>query len=173
MESINLINTLFVSCGILSCVSSLALIMLYRRNKQLSSLLNNINKLESKIKKLESPMKIDDVVKYLNVFDNLLLSKFNYYIHVHFLANFEKRKEISKETIRGIKEEYYIDVSSTLKSEQKYKLLEIFSNKGIEMYIHQFFLQKLNELDVKYRKIDDTLKDSAPDPSLLKEIYKG
>lgn len=173
MESNNLIDILFVLCGILSSALTITLIVLYRRNKQLSSLIKDINKLDVKIKKLELPMKVDDVIKYLNVFDGLLLSKFNYYVHVNFLANFEKRKEISKETIKNIKDEFYIDVSSTLTSEQKYKLLEIFSNKGIEMYIHQFFLQKLNELDVKYKRIDSTIKDNAPDASLLKEIYKG
>ena len=85
----------------------------------------------------------------------------------------EKRKEISKENIKSIKNEFYIDVSSTLQTEQKYKLLEVFSEKGIEMYIHQFFLQKLNELDVKYKKQEATLTETSPAESLLKEIYKG
>ena len=169
LESSTLMYLLVITLVLLIAISTFGFI-LYKKLKELNLVKTQ---LENTIVKLKAPMGTDDIIKYLNIFDKLLLTKFNYYIHVHFLANFEKKKEISKEAIKNIKQEFYVDVSSTLRMEQKYKLLDIFSDRGIELYIHQFFLQKLNELDVKYKKQDESVKDNTPADSLMKEIYKG
>ena len=173
LETINVPILAMYIYGFTSISLIITMIAIKKLLSKISLQNTSIKILEDEIKKLKKPMHIDDANKYLNLLDKLLITKFNYYIFSNFLANLEKRKEISKENIKSIKNEFYIDVSSTLQTEQKYKLLEVFSEKGIEMYIHQFFLQKLNELDVKYKKQEASLTETSPAESLLKEIYKG
>ena len=49
----------------------------------------------------------------------------------------------------------------------------MFSAQGIEIYIHQTFLRKLNELDVKFKGGKSKEKDYELSAKLMSEIYKG
>ena len=90
-------------------------------------------------------------------FDSILKEKFDFYFYSHFLGLLVKNKEISKEEIKKIKLEYYADVSSLLSPEMKIIIKQIYSINGLEIYIHQYFLQQLNYADVttQHKKLNN------------------
>jgi len=88
-------------------------------------------------------------------FNELLEIKFRYYLTSEILAYFLNGKEIPKKEIIKLKENFYIDVTKTLNKNQRENILKIFSNEGIEMYIHQTFLKLLNDCNIKYIKTDE------------------
>ena len=160
-----------------SIFTGIGLFVLASKYKSLNKILiekdKEIKKLEEKISKLDKDLTIEEVHKYVQFLDKIILNKINFYFYNHFLAAYEKNKEISLKEIKEIKTQFYVDVSSALCVEQKAKLLKIFSAQGIEIYIHQTFLQKLNELDVKFKGGKSKENDSELSAKLMSEIYKG
>ena len=142
-------------------------------SKQLKLSKEDNVKLKEKVEKSEKMLSIDETTKYMQFFDKLLMDKLNFYFFNHFLATYEKGKDVNKELIKDIKTQFYIDVSSALCMDQKRQLLKIFTEKSIELYIHQYFLQKLNELDVKFKGGKSKEKETELSANLMKEIYKG
>lgn len=163
-----IVGSIFTGIGLFITIQD------YKKLKKTLVLKNEeIEKLKEQNNKLSKDLTIEEVTKYVQLFDKIILDKINFYFFNHFLASYEKNKEISIKEIKEIKNQFYLDVSSALCVEQKAKLLKIFSPQGIEIYIHQTFLQKLNELDVKFRGGRSKEKDSELSASMMKEIYKG
>lgn len=160
-----------------SIFTSIGLFITIKDYKKLKKTLvkkdEEIEKLKEKNSKLSKELTIDDVHKYVQLLDKIILDKINFYFYNHFLAAYEKNKEISLKEIKEIKTQFYIDVSSALCVEVKAKLLKVFSAQGIEIYIHQTFLRKLNELDVKFKGGKSKEKDYELSAKLMSEIYKG
>ena len=127
---------------------------------------------EPKFTHYDDKLNIEDTTKYIQLLDKLLLLKFNFYVGTFFSAALVKHKELDKTEIKNIKEQFYIDVSSTLNDHQKNQLLKVFSKKGIEIYIHQTFLKLLNDLDMKFNN-SKIVEENDLNDKFTKEIYKG
>ena len=105
----------------------------------------------------------------ISLLDEMMLTKFRYYLSSYLLPYFIKDQEIEKKTIKKLKEDFYIDVSSVFNAQLKMTFLKVFDQKGIEIYIHQTFLRLLNESNIQYNKQDG----GTISQSMLNEIYKG
>jgi hypothetical protein len=168
MEYIHIISGVFITL-----IFILFGVYTHKKYKYIKQLEKHILELESSNKKITDIMNVNDVKHYVELFDKILLDKFNFHNYMNFLPLLIKGKEIGVEKIKSVKTDFYYDVSATLCAEQKSKLLKVYSEKGIELYIHQFFLQKLNELDVKFKTVKEDAKSTEPSDAVMKEIYKG
>jgi len=151
------------------CSTILLSIIILSVSTVISYIIIKNRKLESNERiQLTSQLSIDDTINYQKFFDNLLLVKFNFYAN-QYLANMLKGKSVDKSEIKSGKDQFYIDVSSTLNKYQKEQLLKIYSERGIELYIHQSFLRMLNDIDIKMYQTNDSDVGLA----MTKELYKG
>jgi hypothetical protein len=130
--------------GMMILTSLIVVIYKLYKQKQISDL---------KVKNLKrKKLSINDTITLVAFFDQLLEVKFRYYLVSYIMANFVSDKELDKKDIKKLKEDFYTDVSATLNDVQKSRLLEVYSKKGIELYIHQTFLRLLNEANIKFRE---------------------
>ena len=126
--------------------------------KKYKNRINNINKELEKItseknaiEKKYNAISIQDTDASLNFLNKLLDLKFGYYLNTFLIANFVNDKDLDKKEIKKLKDDFYLDVSNTLNTQQKYNLLRVFSQKGIELYIHQTFLKLFNDANIKFK----------------------
>jgi len=153
------LNVLVILVGLLSAVITFISIYIYFYIKELKS-----DKKKSIIEKSKKKhLDIDHSIKSLEFFNNLLLTKYQFYFSSEILAYFLSSKEMPKKEISSIKEKFYLDVSKTLNNDQRDNLLKIFSIDGVKLYIHQTFLRLLNESNIKYLKTDTSLDKKALD----------
>jgi len=128
-----------------------------------------------KIELLENKKDKDEIniVESKNIvefFDNLLVTKFEYYLNTFIIAYFVSDKELEKKEIKKLKDQFFIDVSKTLNKKHRDLILKVYDEKGVELYIHQTFLRLLNTSNIKLKA--DSGMDNV-NAKMLKEIYKG
>ncbi len=122
-------------------------------------------KLKNK-KELKENIKINNIIDTKKLLDDILFSKYEYYLTSEILAYFLNDKDIDKKKIKELKESYYLDVSNSISDDLKNEILKLFTIKGIKLYIHQTFLRLLNESNIKYSS------GSSLDKRTLKAIYE-
>lgn len=119
----------------------------------------------------EQEADIEEIMKLYSFFNNLLETKFEFYLNTNILPYLVNNKEIDKKDIIKIKNDFYTDISKTLSDDLKKRLLLVYSAQGIEFYIHQTFLSLMNIADIKFKdggnNIDNTHKQT------LNAIFKG
>jgi len=128
---------------------------------------------QKKPKNVNTKMNIDDTIKTMSFFNNVLELKFKYYLNAHFIAYFVNDKDLDKKDIKKFKNDFYIDVSNMLCDDQKQQLLKVFSKQGIELYIHQTFLSLLNEYNIKFQNSNSGNVVDDTHARTLQAIYKG
>jgi len=109
-----------------------------------------------------------EVFEFLN---DVIKVKFNYYLNVYFLANFASDKEIDKADIKKFKNDFYLDVSSLFEYKQKERLLKVFSQKGIELYIHQSFLRLFNDANITFKNGTQSNTVDSMNRNTMNAIY--
>jgi len=147
-------------------LSQISLIFLYL------SLKTNIKKtqlLKTKIKDV-NVVNIQDSQATMDFFNQLLDTKFKYYLNSFMIAYFVSNQELEKKVIKKLKNDFYVDISTTLNDDQKNHLLTIFSKRGIELYIHQTFLRLLNDANIKFQVSGEGL--DGVNKQMLDAIYK-
>jgi len=110
-------------------------------------------------------LSIDETKNTVIFFDDLLDKKFKFYLGRYFLAKFTAGKEVLPKDIKKAKDEFSIDIEKCLTKHQMDRLLKIYSPKGIELYIHQSFLSKLNNANISFNNNINT--------EVINEVLKG
>ncbi len=110
-----------------------------------------------------------NILTFLNT---ILEQKFEYYLNTYFLAELSMNKELQKKDIKKYKDMYFLDISNMLNNETKQFIQKVFTQKGIELYIHQTFLKHLSAYDIKFKNGKTSNMDDV-NLSTLREIYKG
>ncbi len=144
-------------------------VVFLKRNTDTNTNLKNTKKAFNAYVESDLPIKESkEVFEFLN---ELILVKFKYYLNVHFMANFASDKEIDKKDIKKFKNDFYLDVSSTLHNKQKERLLKVFSQKGIELYIHQSFLRLFNDANIKFKNGEQSNTVDSMNRNTMQAIY--
>lgn len=94
---------------------------------------------------------IVDTINYRTFLDKMLEDKFQYYLTSYILAYFIQDKEIDKKEIIKLKNDFYVDIASTLNPRIIMDLHKIFTKQGLVLYIHQTFLKLLNDANIKFK----------------------
>lgn len=155
METTLLVNNIFyILLLILTAMLIGTSFMIIRYKKTIRNikeeLINTIQE-KTKIEKKYQIISIQDTDASLDFLNKLLDIKFGYYLNTFLIAYFVNDKELDKKEIKKLKDDFYLDISNTLNNQQKNNLLRVFSQKGIELYIHQTFLRLLNDANIKFR----------------------
>ena len=101
--------------------------------------------------KTKQAMPIVDTINYRTFLDGMLYDKFQYYLTSYILAYFAQDKEIDKKEIIKLKNDFYVDVYSTLNPRVMAELHRIFTKDGLVLYVHQMFLKLLNDANIKFK----------------------
>ena len=144
-------------------------IVFWNQNVDTNQILKNTRKSFNNY--IESELPIKDSKEVFEFLNDLILVKFKYYLNVYFMANFASDKEIDKADIKKFKNDFYLDVSSTLNNEQKKRLLKVFSQKGIELYIHQSFLRLFNDANIKFKNGEQHNTVDSMNRNTMQAIY--
>lgn len=165
----NILPILTGSLVITNTIFFTLFIIFKQRDKKMNSVLNKTRKEFNDYVKSDLPIKESkEVFEFLN---ELILVKFKYYLNVHFMANFASDKEIDKKDIKKFKNDFYLDVSSTLNDKQKNRLLKVFSQKGIELYLHQSFLRLFNDANIKFKNGEQSNTVDSMNRNTMQAIY--
>ena len=100
------------------------------------------------------------VVEFLN---DLLKTKFDYYTYKEILPIYignetNKKEKFKKEKFLKLKEFYFKDISMSLSKNIKKELINLFTEQGIEIYIHQYFATHFNKIDAKFLNMEEDVK---------------
>ena len=88
----------------------------------------------------------EDAMKFL---DKIINEKYKYHLYATLMPIYLDKKIPEKKTIGEIKEKIYVSVVGGLTSETKKSILNFFTEKGIEIYIHEKIMVLMNETDFR------------------------
>jgi len=88
----------------------------------------------------------EDAIKFL---DKLIEDKYNFYMYTVLIPIYLDQKIPEKKMIHDIKEKIYVSVVGGLQTRTKKSILEFFTEKGIEIYVHEKILVLMNRTDFK------------------------
>lgn len=155
METVIIIPTIsFIVGGIVSSIIS----------KIISKIISNKTLIVPK-----QPFNIKNAQATITLLDEMMLTKFRYYLSSYIQPFLEKDQEIEKKIIKKLKDDFYTDMLNVFNKDLMNQFLVVFDQKGIEIYIHQTFLRLLNERDIYHSNTNE----SNLSQKMLNEIYKG
>jgi hypothetical protein len=89
---------------------------------------------------------VEDAMKFL---DKIIQEKYKYHLYATLLPVYLDKQIPEKKMISEIKEKIYVSVVGSLTSETKKSILNFFTEKGIEIYIHEKIMVHMNETDFR------------------------
>lgn len=103
----------------------------------------------------------------LNFLDRFIKEKYNYHLYLSLLPVYLDKKIPEKNLIKTIKEKIYVSVVGSLSQPMKKLITHYFTEKGIEIYIHEKIITYMNETDFRsaekfgeaFRDLDATKVD--------------
>jgi hypothetical protein len=122
---------------------------------------------KKEIKKLKNiPLEKSDF-KYntssLDFLDRLIENKYNFHMYTTLIPIYMDNKIPEKKVIHEIKEKIYVSVVGGLSQKTKLSILDFFTEKGIEMYIHERIMVLMNKTDFKTSgKYTEGFRDLKP-----------
>jgi len=106
----------------------------------------------------EQAMKFMDVIIY---------NKYKFYMYTILIPIYLDQKVPEKKLINDLKEKIYVSVVGGLTTQTKKSILNFFTEKGIEIYIHEKILVHMNETDFKTSgKYSEAFRDIKPNTKL-------
>jgi hypothetical protein len=93
----------------------------------------------------------------LDFLDRLIKEKYNFYLYTNLLPIYLDNKIPEKKLVQEIKEKIYVSVVGGLNPDTKKSILTFFTEKGIEIYIHEKIMILMNETDFR---TSDKFKES-------------
>lgn len=103
-----------------------------------------------KFKKVKEPAVPLDLTKggeSIDFLERLIREKYNYYMYLELLPIYLDRKIPEKNIIKEIKEKIYVSVVGSLTNEVKQEILRFFTERGIEIFVHEKIVIMMNETD--------------------------
>jgi hypothetical protein len=88
----------------------------------------------------------------LNFLDRIIKEKYNYHLYLILLPIYSDNKIPEKKVINELKEKIYVSVVGSLTHPVKKEILRFFTEKGIELYVHERIVILMNETD--FRAVD-------------------
>ena len=88
----------------------------------------------------------EDAMKFL---DKIIYEKYKYHLYTTLLPIYLDKQIPEKKMISDIKEKIYVSVVGSLTRETKKSILNFFTEKGIEIYIHEKIMVHMNETDFR------------------------
>jgi hypothetical protein len=85
----------------------------------------------------------------LNFLDRMIKEKFNYHLYLTLMPIYFDGKIPEKKVIKDLKENIYVTVVGSLSNVVKKEMLRFFTEKGIELYVHERIIILLNETDFR------------------------
>jgi hypothetical protein len=92
---------------------------------------------------------IKTAFEVLNFLDRFIKDKFNYHLYLELLPIYLDNKIPEKNLIKTLKEKIYVSVVGSLSQSLKKKIMQYYTEKGIEIYIHEKIIVYMNETDFK------------------------
>jgi len=123
-------------------------------------------KQNSKIdEKSNEKISLDSAKKALDILDDLIKYKFEYYLYKEilpmYIGNESNKKEVfKKKDFIDLKTRFFNDIKISLSNEAYKDILRIHSKTGIEIMVHQKFSTLFNKIDSKFLNKEDDFKDN-------------
>ncbi len=96
----------------------------------------------------------------LNFLDRVIKEKYNYHLYLTLMPIYLDRKIPEKKVIKELKEKIYVSVVGSLTSGVKREVLRFFTEKGIELYVHERIIILMNETDFRSaEKFNEAFRD--------------
>jgi len=97
--------------------------------------------------------------------DKLITDKYEYYLYKEILPVYvgnisNKKEKFNKEKFLQLKEMFFSDINMSLSKNIKIELMNLFTRKGIEIYIHQKFATLFNKTDAKFLNGEEDIKEN-------------
>ena len=85
----------------------------------------------------------------IDFLERLIKEKYNYHLYLTLLPIYMDKKIPEKKIIDTTKEKIYVSVVGSLTNQVKTEMLKYFTEKGIEIFIHEKIIILMNETDFK------------------------
>jgi len=95
----------------------------------------------------------------LDFLDRIIKDKFNYHLYNNILPIYLDKKIPEKKFISTIKEKIYVSIVGGFSTGTKKSILKFFTEKGIEIYIHEKIMVHLNQTDFRATNNEGQLSD--------------
>ncbi len=128
--------------------------------------------IKNKIKKtLEEPIEKTEMIgidltkgqKAIDYLERLISEKYSYYKYLELLPIYLDNKIPEKKLIRETKEKIYASVVGSLTQEVKLEILKFFTEKGIEIFVHEKIIIHMNETDFRAsEKLTESFRELTP-----------
>ncbi len=92
---------------------------------------------------------LDEGQNAIAYLERLIKEKYNYYKYLELLPIYLDRKIPEKKIIKEIKEKVYVSVVGSLTHNVKKEILRFFTEKGIEIFVHEKIIIHMNETDLR------------------------
>jgi hypothetical protein len=119
-----------------------------------------LKKAEKTIIQKESNVDFKYAQSAIEFLDKIIKDKFNYHLYTNILPAYMDNKIPEKKVISDIKDKIYVSVVGGLSQETKKSILNFFTEKGIEIYVHEKIMTHMNETDFRtVNKHDEAFKN--------------
>jgi len=129
----------------------------YKKRQLAQSKIENVSLIED----IQSKEHIDFVYiqEAMKFMDNIIDSKYNYYLYNVLMPIYLDKKIPEKKLVETTKEKIYVSVVGGLTPSVKKSILEFFTEKGIEIYIHERIIVLMNRTDFHSTSKNEAFKD--------------
>jgi hypothetical protein len=164
--NLNGIDTLYISIIEIVFLITLFIYLITRIFKGISKRNVDEERLAVNKKVKKDIINAAEIITIKKMMDEMLLFKFEIYITTSGIrAGLQSGKGVDKTIMKQNKNEFYSDIVSSISPIVLDKYYQIFSRRGLILYIHHFYLYSLNKLDTSIINNDIDLKEVA-------KIYK-
>jgi len=109
-----------------------------------------LNKKEKSKPQLQISLDLNEAEKAKAFLDRVIKDKFEFYLVTEILPIYKSGKQLDKNQVEELKEQFFIDVSFLLTKETKKILKKYFNTDAIKIYIIEKFYTHLNKVDIMY-----------------------
>jgi heme exporter protein D len=135
--------TQYIWVGVFIIAIAILIYLIQKTNTDNKTIDKEIQQEEEFIQKIN----ITEGELILNFLDRFILEKYNYHKYLTLLPIYLDKKIPEKNIVQDVKEKIYVSVVGSLTKPVKSKILTFFTEKGIEIYIHEKIVILMNETD--------------------------
>jgi len=124
-------------------------IILKIENVDLTKKINNLQKIQKEYLNTNKKVDFKYAEEAMNFLDKLIQEKYRFYLYSTMMPIYSNGQIPEKKEVKEIKNKIYLSIIGGLTTETKRSLLNFFTKKGIEIYIHEKIIGLMNETDFK------------------------
>ncbi len=129
--------------------------------------INKVSKSTSKSNHISKTIVFDSSLKLsIEFFDNYLKTKFEFYLINDLMPSFITNKEINSTLIFDIKQKFFVDISTSLNEDFLENLASVYTKPGLQLYIHQTFLNLFNKSQTHFKDNNKTIDKRIVDAAM-------